>query len=76
LREVAKRPPYMRDGTVATLAEVVALYNRGGTPNTWLSGDIKPLGLSDSEQKDLIAFMEPLTGEVSPEVASAPTLPK
>ena len=36
--------PYMHDGSVPSLGEVIALYNRGGTPNTWLSGEIRPLG--------------------------------
>jgi len=55
---------------------MVALYNRGGVPNPWLSGEIKPLGLSATEQADLVAFMESLTGEVAPEIASAPALPR
>jgi cytochrome c peroxidase len=76
LRDVARRPPYMHDGSVTSLAEVVALYNRGGVPNPWLSGEIKPLGLSAAEQTDLVAFMESLTGEVAAEVTSPPALPK
>jgi cytochrome c peroxidase len=76
LRDVAKRPPYMHDGSVASLAEVVALYNRGGVPNPWLSGEIKPLGLSAAEQADLVVFMEALTGEVAAAVSSPPELPK
>ncbi len=66
----------MHDGSVTSLAEVVALYNRGGVPNPWLSGEIKPLGLSAAEQADLVAFMESLTGEVAAEVTSPPALPK
>jgi len=76
LRDVVKRPPYMHDGSVTSLAEVVALYNRGGVPNPWLSGEVRPLGLSADEQADLLAFMEALTGEVAPEVSSPPVLPK
>jgi cytochrome c peroxidase len=75
LRDVARRPPYMHDGTLETLAEVVAFYNRGGIANPWLSGDIKPLDLSAPEQADLVAFLESLTGQVAPEVTSPPTLP-
>jgi cytochrome c peroxidase len=76
LRDVAQRPPYMHDGSLSSLAEVVALYNRGGVPNPWLSGVIKPLGLTEAEQSDLIAFMEALTGEVDPAIESPPELPK
>jgi cytochrome c peroxidase len=76
LRDVAKRPPYMHDGSAATLAEVVAFYNRGGVRNPWLSGEIKPLELSAGEQADLVAFLESLTGEVAREITSPPVLPK
>jgi cytochrome c peroxidase len=44
LRDVASRPPFMHDGSLRSLAEVVAFYNRGGTPNSWLSADIRPRG--------------------------------
>ncbi len=76
LRNVAQRPPYMHDGSEKTLADVVAFYNRGGVKNPWLSPEIKPLGLTAQEQTDLVAFMEALTGEIDPEVARAPDLPK
>jgi len=76
LRDVARHPPYMHDGSVRSLAEVVALYNRGGTPNRWLSGDIRALGLTVNEQGDVVAFLEALTGEVSREVSTAPRLPE
>ena len=75
LRDVAPRPPYMHDGSLRTLAEVVAFYNRGGTPNAWLSSAIQPLGLTAPEQQDLVAFLEALTGEVAKEVSSPPVLP-
>jgi cytochrome c peroxidase len=76
LRDVALRPPYMHDGSEASLASVIALYNRGGVPNPWLSGEMKPLGLSAGEQADLVAFLESLTGKVAPEISSPPELPK
>jgi cytochrome c peroxidase len=66
----------MHDGSVASLADVVALYDRGGTPNPWLSGEIRPLGLTVEERADLVAFLEALTGEVAPEVTSPPRLPQ
>jgi len=76
LRDVARRPPYMHDGSMKTLEDVVAFYNKGGHRNPWLSPLIQPLNLSASEQADLVAFLEALTGEVAPEVTSPPTLPQ
>jgi len=76
LRDVAKRPPYMHDGSLRTLDEVIAFYNKGGMPNQWLSKEIRPLNLAAEEQKDLVAFMEALTGQVAPEVLSPPKLPE
>ena len=76
LRDAARRPPYMHDGSVLSLIEVVGFYNRGGTPNAWLSGDIRPLGLTPEEQTDLVAFLQMLTGEVATEVSSPPELPR
>ncbi len=75
LRDVAGRGPYMHDGSQKTLEEVVAFYNRGGHKNAWLSKEIQPLSLTGEEQSDLVAFLRALTGEVAPEVASAPQLP-
>lgn len=76
LRDVARHPPYMHDGSVPTLAAVVALYDRGGTPNPWRSGEIRPLGLTADERADLVAFLEALTGHVAAEVTSPPRLPQ
>jgi cytochrome c peroxidase len=76
LRDVARRPPYMHDGSVRTLDEVIALYDRGGTPNPWLSSAVKPLGLTAEERGALVAFLEALTGEVSADVTSPPRLPE
>lgn len=76
LRNVARRPPYMHDGSMKTLEEVVAFYNKGGHRNRWISAAIRPLNLTASEQADLVAFLEALTGEVAPEVSSPPTLPQ
>jgi len=75
LRDVAPRPPYMHDGSLKSLADVVALYNRGGTSNPWLSSAIQPLNLTAAEQQDLVAFLDALTGEVAHEVSSPPQLP-
>jgi cytochrome c peroxidase len=76
LRDVARRPPYMHDGSMKTLKDVVAFYSKGGHSNPWLSPLIQPLNLSASQQADLVAFLEALTGEVAPEVSSPPKLPE
>ena len=63
LRNVALTAPYMHNGSLATLAEVIAYYNRGGYAHAQLDPRIKPLGLSDSEQRQLLAFLQALTGD-------------
>jgi cytochrome c peroxidase len=75
LRDVALRTPYMHDGSLPTLADVVAFYDRGGVPNLWLSSDVRPLGLTASERADLVEFMKALTGEMAAEVSRPPVLP-
>ena len=64
LRDVSKRAPYMHDGSLATLREVVEFYNRGGVANPWRSGRIRaPLRLTPSQVDDLVAFLHGLDGE-------------
>lgn len=63
LREVAKHPPYMHDGSVPTLEAAVEHYNKGGIANPWLSTRIRKLDLSKAEVQALVKFMEALSGE-------------
>lgn len=63
LRNVAQTAPYMHDGSLATLAEVVAFYADGGYANRFLSPKIEPLDLNEAEQADLVAFSKSLSGE-------------
>ncbi len=76
LRDVAEGAPYLHNGTAATLREVVELYNEGGRPETRDLPNlaIEPLGLTDAEIDDLVAFMQALTGE-GPRSVTMPTLP-
>lgn len=53
--------PYMHDGSVATLWDVVDHYNKGGEPNLYLDGGIEPLNLSEEEVNQLVAFLFSLT---------------
>jgi len=63
LRDCSRRAPYMHDGSVASLREVVDLYDRGGTRNPWLSSEMRPLGLTPAEREALLAFLLALDGE-------------
>jgi cytochrome c peroxidase len=61
LRNIALTAPYMHDGSVKTLTEVVEYYDQGGHANPFLDAAIFPLHLTDQEKKDLVAFMASLT---------------
>lgn len=74
LRDVARRAPYMHDGSVETLEQVIELYNRGGIDRPSRSPDIRPLSLTASEKNDLIAFLQTLTA--APRTPTVPTLPR
>lgn len=63
LREVANTYPYMHNGSLATLEDVIDYYNKGGTPNKYLNPLIHPLNLSAEQKKALKAFLEALSGE-------------
>lgn len=63
LRNIALTAPYMHNGELATLEQVLAFYNRGGMANENLSDKIKPLHLTLQEIQQLIAFLQSLTGD-------------
>ncbi|MBS1789038.1 MAG: c-type cytochrome [Acidobacteria bacterium] len=67
LRNIALTAPYFHDGSARTLAEVVRFYNEGGKANVAREWDLAPLGLSEDEQRDLVAFLESLTGKLPEE---------
>ena len=62
LRELTWTAPYMHNGTIATLAEVVDFYNAGGGSDPLKDPRVRPLGLSQEEKSELIAFLEALSG--------------
>ena len=66
VRNVALTAPYMHDGSMDTLEEVVEWYNKGGHPSRHLSSKIRPLNLTDQEQADLVEFMRACTGPTPP----------
>ena len=62
LRELTFSAPYMHNGTIATLEEVVEFYNKGGGQSANKDERIKPLNLSDEEMGDLVEFLKSLSG--------------
>ncbi|MFB6469279.1 cytochrome-c peroxidase [Cytobacillus sp. Hz8] len=70
LRGVAHTAPYMHDGSLATLEDVVNYYNQGGGNDTNKDSLIQPLNLTDEEVSALVAFLESMSGEV-PEVSKS-----
>lgn len=73
LRELKYTAPYMHNGVLATLDDVIDFYDKGGGP-TKTSPLLKPLRLSDQEKKDLVAFLESLSMD-EPLVMDDPKLP-
>jgi len=63
LRGVARTPPYMHDGSVKTLREVVEFYNRGGVKGPGLDPLIRPLELDQAEVGFLVEFLKAVSGE-------------
>jgi cytochrome c peroxidase len=64
LRNVGARAPYLHNGSATTLDEVIDLYDRGGLAHRpSLSPEIKALGLTPGEKKDLVAFLLTLTSQ-------------
>jgi cytochrome c peroxidase len=63
LREIDRRAPYMHDGSVASLQDVIALYDKGGIDRPSRSDDIRPLHLTRREKNDLLAFLRTLTAK-------------
>jgi cytochrome c peroxidase len=75
LREVSRHAPYMHDGSVPTLRDVVLHYDRGGNPNPHLDPKIEPLHLTQAEVATLVDFLEGLAGEGWADTAPA-TFPR
>jgi cytochrome c peroxidase len=74
LRDVAITAPYMHNGAYTTLEEVVAHYDRGGDDRRNLDANMRPLGLTADEQRDLVEFMRSLTS--APRLVTVPQLPQ
>ncbi len=76
LRDIARTAPYMHDGSLSTLEDVVNFYNKGGTPNPQLDEEIFPLKFSEQDVADLVVFLK--EGLSSPEYPAVepPELPE
>ena len=64
LREIARTAPYMHNGGLASLEDVVDFYDKGGQANLHLDEDIRPLKLTADERRGLLAFLRTLSGEL------------
>lgn len=72
LRNAALTAPYMHDGSLLSLEQVIEFYDRGGDERATADSEMQPLKLSKAEQADLQAFLQALTQEL---VIHAPQLP-
>jgi len=61
LRNLTLTAPYMHDGSEPTLRAVIDFYDRGGNPNPFLDGGMRPLSLTETEKQDLVALLESFT---------------
>lgn len=74
LRNVAQTAPYMHDGSIGTLEEVVDFYRKGGgrslgVERVRVNSHIRAFDIADSEAADLVAFLRALTDESGRPVA-------
>ncbi|MDA2927190.1 c-type cytochrome [Acidobacteria bacterium AH-259-G07] len=65
LREIEHTAPYMHDGSLKTLKDVIEFYDRGGKRNPYLDAELRPLNLTAEEKKALLAFLRSLDGEIN-----------
>jgi cytochrome c peroxidase len=65
LREVARTAPYMHDGSLSRLEDVVEFYSEGGRANPYVDGEIRPRHFTPNEKRALVAFLQALNGRYS-----------
>ena len=76
LRDVSRSAPYMHDGSLKTLDEVVDFYDKGGLPNKNLDEKLKKLNLTADQKKDLVEFLKALDGQGWQKVAVPASFPQ
>lgn len=64
LREIARTAPYMHDGRLTSLEEVIEYYDRGGNANPYLDAELRPLHLTAGEKVALLEFLRALSGTI------------
>ena len=64
LREIEHTAPYMHDGSIATLEEVIEFYDRGGNANPYRDRELRRLSLTVEEKEALLAFLKSLSGQI------------
>ena len=72
LREVARTAPYMHDGSLASLIDVIDYYDRGGNANPDLDPELQRLNLTVEEKQALVAFLGTLSGVIREGIPKAP----
>jgi cytochrome c peroxidase len=76
LRNIAETAPYMHDGSLDTLVQVIDFHAAGGNVNPWLDSKIRMRHLTTREKADLLAFLRSLSGEVPSETLPDEVLSK
>ncbi len=64
LREIARTAPYMHDGSIATLEDVLEFYDRGGNANPYRDTELRRVSLTAEEKGALLAFLQSLSGQI------------
>lgn len=75
LREIARTAPYMHDGSLKTLEEVVAHYAKGGTDHPQRDEEVYPLKLTSGDVADLVTFLKEGLSSPTYPAHTAPELP-
>jgi cytochrome c peroxidase len=76
LRDLARRAPYMHDGSVRTLADILELYAKGGLPNPHLDTRLTPFYLDSETRENLLAFLDSLNGDGWQKITAPAVLPQ
>ena len=73
LRNIANTAPYMHDGKLKTLQDVVDFYAGEGNSNPFLDHEMKNIALTGQDRRDLVEFMKSLSGSLPPNVGPPET---
>lgn len=65
LREIARTAPYMHDGSIARLEDVIEFYSEGGRANPYVDSEIRPRNFTPAEKRALLSFLQSLNGRLN-----------